>query len=62
MYRLELAANGVTKHSRHCIAAFGRFDLNCHRCLELRAGAAPRPGWQRQYFTRKRSLSQGRLF
>lgn len=42
MYREELNQNGTTKHSRHCKACFGRFDLSCHRCLELKRGAARR--------------------
>jgi hypothetical protein len=33
--------------------AFGRKDPECPRCQELLAGAQPRPGWQRDYFTRK---------
>jgi hypothetical protein len=35
---------------------FGRKDKSgqCPRCNELLAGAAPRGGWQEDYFTKKR--------
>lgn len=42
-----------TKHSIDCRAAFGRKDLSCPRCIELASGAAPRSGWQRDYFATK---------
>lgn len=53
MYPQELNDDGTTKHSRHCRACFGRKDWNCHRCVELVLGAAPRNGWQHEYFARK---------
>lgn len=53
MYPQELNHDGTTKHSRRCQAAFGRKDWSCHRCAELMRGAAPRKGWQREYFSRK---------
>jgi hypothetical protein len=42
-----------TKHSIDCNMAFGRKDPNCPRCVELLQGAAPRAGWQKDYFARK---------
>jgi hypothetical protein len=45
MYREEFNQNGSVKHSRNCKACFGRFDLRCHRCLQLKKGAARRPTW-----------------
>jgi hypothetical protein len=53
MYPKETTAEGVTKHSRRCQSTFGRRDWNCHRCVELLLGAAPRNGWQHEYFARK---------
>jgi formamidopyrimidine-DNA glycosylase len=58
MYARELNANGTTKHSRHCQSTFGRRDWNCHRCVELILGAAPRDGWQHEYFARKLRQAQ----
>lgn len=52
-YTRETKSDGTTKHSRHCKAAFGRRDLRCARCLELRSGAAPREGWQPEWFAKK---------
>ena len=42
-----------TKHSPDCKMVFGRKDPDCPRCQELLAGAAPRAGWQGDYFARK---------
>jgi len=53
VYRKELNRDGTTRHSRACQAAYGRTDPNCPRCLELRKGATPRPGWQQPFFARK---------
>lgn len=58
MYKPEFNLDGSIKHSRHCKAAFGRRDWNCHRCVELMSGAAPRKGWQHDYFGRKLRQSQ----
>lgn len=41
------------KHSFDCKMAFGRKDADCPRCQELIAGAAPRSGWQKDYFSTK---------
>lgn len=62
MYRKETLANGFTKHSRQCKSTFGRRDWSCHRCVELEVGAAPRDGWQHEYFARKLRQLQRRLF
>lgn len=61
MYPDELTAEGKRKHSRHCLAQFARRDWNCHRCVELLHGAAPRGSWHRAYFARKLSQNQRRL-
>jgi hypothetical protein len=53
MYPKELNGNGTTKHSKKCQATFDRKDWKCHRCVELILGAAPRNGWQHEYFARK---------
>ena len=42
-----------TKHSVGCKMAFGRKDPSCTRCQELLKGAAPRDGWQANYYSRK---------
>lgn len=34
-----------TKHSPSCVRVFNRYDANCARCCELKAGSAPRAGW-----------------
>ena len=49
-----------TKHSLDCRMTFGRKDPNCPRCQELLAGAAPRAGWQRDYFSRKKAQDDQR--
>jgi len=36
-----------TMHKAECKRVFSRYDVSCPRCLELKAGAAPRPGWYR---------------
>jgi hypothetical protein len=61
MYRREVNRDGTTKHSRHCKATFGRRDWSCHRCCELMRGAAPRKGWQEDYFARKLGEVQRRF-
>jgi hypothetical protein len=53
MYPPEFTAGGISKHSRHCKSTFGRRDWDCHRCVALLLGAAPRDGWQHEYFARK---------
>jgi hypothetical protein len=53
MYPAEFTAAGAAKHSHRCQSTFGRHDWNCHRCVELMLGAAPRNGWQHEYFARK---------
>ena len=35
----------VTPHAADCRRVWGRYDASCARCSELKAGAAPRPGW-----------------
>lgn len=32
-------------HKQDCKRAFGNYDVSCPRCLELKAGAKPRAGW-----------------
>ena len=49
-----------TKHSPDCRMVFGRKDPECPRCQELLAGAAPRSGWQKDHFSRKRQLETQR--
>jgi hypothetical protein len=61
MYPREFNLDGTTKHSRHCGMAFGRYDWDCHRCIELINNAAPRKGWQQEYFARKLAQVQRRL-
>jgi hypothetical protein len=61
MYRPEFNQDGTAKHSRHCMATFARRDWDCHRCVELLMGAAPRNGWQREYFARKLRQNQRSL-
>lgn len=61
MYRQEFNQDGTTKHSRSCQSAFGRRDWNCHRCVELLRGAAPRKGWQHEYFAKKLRQAQRSL-
>jgi len=62
MYLRETTADGKTKHSRWCQAAFGRRDWRCPRCAELMLGAAPRKGWQHDYFRRRLKSVQRNLF
>jgi len=52
----------MTKHSENCSMSFGRKSPlgECARCDELRAGAAPRAGWQKDYFARQTSDAQRR--
>ena len=45
--------NGTLAHSADCVMAFGRKDVECPRCMELINGAAPRSGWQKNYYERK---------
>lgn len=45
--------DGSLAHSTDCIMAFGRKDAECPRCVELINGAAPRSGWQKDYFEQK---------
>jgi hypothetical protein len=59
MYPEEHNQDGTLKHSKYCMATPNRKDWGCHRCIELLLGAAPRKGWQRDYFARK--LGQGYL-
>jgi hypothetical protein len=61
MYPREANQDGTTRHSKHCLATFSRRDWRCHRCCELMLGAAPRKGWQREYFQRKLNQVQRRL-
>jgi hypothetical protein len=45
-------------HSNQCTMAFGRYTkepTKCLRCDELRAGATPRAGWQKDYFAKKKA-------
>lgn len=43
MYKPCYCKDGKTlKHSDECTMAFGHKDVNCPRCAELLAGAAPR--------------------
>ena len=42
-----------TKHATDCGRVFNRYDAACPRCQELKAGAAPRQGWQGPYFSEK---------
>ncbi len=49
----------ITKHNHQVV--FGRREVDCPRCAELLAGAAPRDGWQKQYYSRKRQDEQARL-
>lgn len=53
MYARETNANGSTRHARRCQSTFGRRDWQCHRCLELLHGSAPRGSWQSEYAARK---------
>jgi len=53
MYAPEFTKSGSAKHSSGCTAAFGRKDMNCHRCVELANGAPSRAGWQQEHFTSK---------
>ncbi len=46
MYRPEYNKNGTAKHSSQCKGSFGRYDLLCHRCLQLLHGKPPRAGWK----------------
>ena len=43
--------------------AFGKPSqhADCPRCNELKAGAAPRAGWQKAYFTRKAQQEAAQL-
>lgn len=40
-----------TKHNHPII--FGRREADCPRCDELKAGAPPRDGWQKNYYARR---------
>jgi hypothetical protein len=42
MYNKLLNKNGTTKHATECKMSFGRKDTQCHRCVELLNGDAPR--------------------
>ena len=53
MYIAIRNKDGSLKHSYECTAAFGRKDTECPRCQELLAGAAPRAGWQKEYYELK---------
>ena len=35
----------TTKHTVECSRVFGRYDLTCDRCIELRVGFGARAGW-----------------
>lgn len=61
MYPRESNLDGTTRHSKHCQAHFARRDWRCHRCCELLLHAAPRKGWQREYFRRQLAQLQRRL-
>jgi len=46
----------TTKHKADCARVFGRYDLTCDRCLELRMGFGARRGWgdrKREYEARR---------
>lgn len=43
-----------TMHNVNCKMAFGRKDPDCARCKELLNGAAPRKGWQADYYAQKK--------
>lgn len=45
--------DGTLAHSTDCEMAFGRKDHECPRCIELLNGAAPRAGWQKDYYAKK---------
>ena len=45
----------TTKHKEDCGRVFKNYDMTCPRCVELKNGAQPREGWQREYFARKAS-------
>lgn len=53
LYPREVTLKGQTVHSRYCQRTPRRYDWNCERCIELMRGAAPRHGWQHEYFARK---------
>lgn len=38
-------SNIKVKHSNDCKRVFGRYDMNCPRCVELSQGAPARAGW-----------------
>lgn len=42
--------NSGTKHLAGCQRVFARYDPSCPRCAELAKGAAPRAGWQADYY------------
>lgn len=61
MYPREVTLQGVTVHSRYCQRTPRRHDWNCYRCVDLMRGAAPRKGWQHDYFARKLNQVQRRF-
>ena len=49
----------TTKHSATCKRVFGRYDMTCDRCLELRMGFGARRGWVASAFAaRTRQLPE----
>jgi hypothetical protein len=61
MYPRRVTSTGATRHARQCKSAFGRTDWQCHRCLELLQGAAPRDGFVADYAARKLGQQQRRF-
>jgi hypothetical protein len=53
MHPEEHDEKGNVKHSKYCMRTPKRYDWGCHRCVQLMQGAAPRKGWQRDFFARK---------
>ena len=41
IYRPRYNQVGAMTDSKACRAAFGHYDLNCPRCLQLKRGASP---------------------
>lgn len=58
MYPKAFTRSGCLRHSRRCLATFGRTDFRCHRCLQILQGAAPRGSFLSEYAARKRGELQ----
>jgi hypothetical protein len=48
----------ITKHKSDCKMSFGKKDSTCPRCQELLAGAAPREGWQQDYYAQQKQANR----